>query len=332
MGDAGTDDVRFVRVEASGNVDVPFALEVNGSSAAERAGYRIVPQSPLEPGARYALWTRDCDGVIAAEAPPEPDGASAGTSMMRSRFALFDVAPEAPLPGELGAIVLSASRHETLQLQDLRGACAARYSATTRDATLDVRSPWADAIAFTTWVDGQRYAPSDALIYAPPYGGSWVGRGRDKLVAICATEDTPPLISSGAHKLQFRGSIPGTSVTLSSEEASFELQASCDATDAGDSDPSTKPPATVADAGTSPSAEASHDATDGGDSDASTKPPTRAADAGTSPRAQASGDGCSVSRQPPSNVTGWCLAALSALLLLRKRGGRRGLRRAADAP
>ena len=80
--DAGPDsvtsaDVRFVRLEGTtGAVEVAFEFVPSdepstrvwaGSTGAP--AYRIVPTAELQPGARYALWARDCNGDIASDPP-----------------------------------------------------------------------------------------------------------------------------------------------------------------------------------------------------------------------------------------------------------------------
>jgi hypothetical protein len=122
-GATSADDVRFVRLDGSGPIDVAFTLEPS-SVDSERAwvnsgGYRIVPHAPLQQGARYALWAEECENPIWTEAPLESDTTPyEESSMLQSRFAVFDVAAPAPLPTSLGAVTLSTVMRETLQIDD----------------------------------------------------------------------------------------------------------------------------------------------------------------------------------------------------------------------
>ena len=75
--DAGPDpvvagDLRFVRLDAAGPVEVAFDLTPSDEPSTRRwagsAGapaYHIVPKSELQSGARYAVWARDCNGISA---------------------------------------------------------------------------------------------------------------------------------------------------------------------------------------------------------------------------------------------------------------------------
>jgi hypothetical protein len=232
-GAPGAAEVRFVRVEPSGPVDVPFDLapsdHVSGRRWSRRdpPGYRIIPRAPLQVGSRYALWAKDCDGVMAATPPSAPDTPldEDWTKMPQARFAVFDAAAEAPLPASLGAVALSTTKRELLQLDDSSGACAGMYEVASVDAMSSARlGPWASAIAFSTFIDGVPYSPSDSLNFSAAFGHSWVGQGRDKAVVVCSGPASwMEILSPGKHTLQFRGTIPGTTVALSSETVEFEL-------------------------------------------------------------------------------------------------------------
>jgi hypothetical protein len=238
--------VRFVRLEAAGSVDVPFIVEVDEQATrvlglGAGKGYRVVPGEPLQPGARYALWAKTCSSPIAAQPPsvPDDDPDERGSKMPRGRFAVLDVTATAKAPTTLGALRVSPHALETLQLVDMRGGCAATRTVDAVDVVSEaLSSPWAFAIAFSTYVDGERYFASDSLAYSPAYGSSWVGHGRDKLVTICnPPEESPPLITPGKHTVQFRGNIPGSDVTVESDVVEFEL-VNCDSDGVDGSAPS----------------------------------------------------------------------------------------------
>jgi MYXO-CTERM domain-containing protein len=241
-GDAGPDpvrsgDVRFVRLDAAGPVDVAFALvpsdEPSTRSWAGSHGapaYRLVPASELQVGARYAVWARDCNGTLASEPPRQPyTGPVAddeedfdGTPAPRAPWAVFEVTEAATLPTALGKLTVSAPRQHDVQLGGGSGCYELFDAATVRAEVERAGDPFYDAIAFSTYVDGELYRPSPHLNYSPAYGDSWIGHGQDELAAVCDSGWRYPL-ELGAHSVRFEGRVAGTDVTLVSESVPFEL-------------------------------------------------------------------------------------------------------------
>jgi hypothetical protein len=229
----GTPEVRFVRLDAAGPQEVPFTLDPSDVASpfgmqgmgSRAQGYRIVAREPLQEGARYALWSHQCSNAIATEAPRNPEFDTYDYSaMLRSSFAVFDVSAAAPMPAGLGAVTLSSPAHE---LVTYGGGSTCSFDVDAMTMTAEVAAnPWLDAIAFSTWVDGGDYRPRDQLNYAPAFGDSWVGHGRDRVAMLCGQSSPGGVgVAPGKHSLVFVGRIPGNDAMLMSDAAEFELPA-----------------------------------------------------------------------------------------------------------
>ena len=340
--DAGPDsvangDVRFVRLDGpTGAVDVAFELVPSDEPSTQRwAGssgapaYRIVPAAALQPGARYAVWARGCGGVIASDPPREPYDPTVGDEDVvayngvpapQAPFAVFDVIAAAAQPSALGNVTVSASMQRKVQLGGGSG-CYDLFEAATVLAEVErAGNPFFDAIAFTTYVDDEVYRPSPHLNYAPGYGDSWIGHGRDQLVALCEAGSTRPL-ERGQHRVRFEGRVAGADMTLVSESLEFEL--SCpDAVDGGSAagvGGRDAPRPAVVDGGT---AESGRGASGRGASGrgasgrgASDTPDASTPHAGARARDAKDPGGCSTG----GHASGGVLAALLALAYVRRR-------------
>jgi hypothetical protein len=305
-------DVRFVRLDAAGPVEVAFELVPSHEPSTRRlAGstdapaYRIVPATELQPGARYAVWARGCSGDIAAEPPREPydhlDDPEAGhfdaVLAPQAPYAVFEASAAATLPSALGSMTISDPVRREVPLGGGSG-CYELYDAASVVAAVERQgAPFFDAIAFVTYVDGEVYRPSPHLNYAPAYGDSWIGHGRDDLVALCEPGIRGPL-GVGRHTLRFEGRVAGTDVMLVGETVEFEL--SCgESVDGGSA---------VAGRG-SDLLDAGADGTDGGPGVLDVGSRSR-----TSVRFGDDGGGCAVA----GDARGSVLAVLLALAFLRR--------------
>jgi hypothetical protein len=331
--DAGPDsvvpsDVRFVRLDAAGPVEVAFELVPSdepstrvwaGSHGAP--AYRIVPEAELQAGARYALWTRDCRGDIFAEPPREPyDSDRAVGREPPAPYAVFDTTAAAALPGELGSLTVSDPTRREVRLGGGSG-CWELYEAASVIAEVErAGEPFFDAIAFVTYVDDKVYRPSPHLNHAPGHGGSWIGHGRDELASICHPDISAPL-SSGRHTVRFEGRVAGADETLVGESIEFELSCAGSA-DGGSADAGRGPDALDAGA-----RDAGADGAEGGpgarDSDADAADPS---DAARGSRAVVRGGGDSGGCTVAGDARGGVLAVLLALAMLRRRATRRPIR------
>jgi MYXO-CTERM domain-containing protein len=237
-------DVRFARLGATGPVEVDFELVPSHErSTRVRAGsegvlaYRIVPAAELQPGARYALWARGCSGDIGTEPPREPDNGREYVDFERALdphapYAVFDVIAAAALPSALGSVMVSDPVRREVPIGG-GGACYDLYEASSVVAEVErMGDPFFDAIAFVTYVDGEVYRPSAHLNHAPAYGDSWIGHGRDVLVALCEIDISRGL-AVGRHTLHFEGQVAGTDVMLVGETVDFELSCAESVDDGG---------------------------------------------------------------------------------------------------
>ena len=231
------DALRFVRFLADGGTeDVPFRAELSTETRrrtnafSPEQSYRIIPNEPLQVGARYALWSSDCLGPERTEAPRTPS--LLGTMPPSpARYAVFDVGEAAPLPTRLGDLGLESPRAQPLRLAG-GASCSYDIEAVTVTASVSMPpTPWLDAMAFRTIVDGQRYLPSPEDFSPVAYGYSWVGRAQDLLAATCAGDTSGPLVE-GRHTVRFEATVAGTDSVLTTETATFEL--SCDAVSGDD--------------------------------------------------------------------------------------------------
>jgi hypothetical protein len=90
------------------------------------------------------------------------------------------------------------------------------------------------ALQFETLIDGQIWSASSGNASSRPEGASWVGRGRDLVFLVCASEDQTVLsdgLPAGAHTAKLRATLPGTDIVLESESVDFTLD--CAHTDGG---------------------------------------------------------------------------------------------------
>jgi len=79
-------------------------------------------------------------------------------------------------------------------------------------------------LLFTTTVDGKAWAPRTDLCEANRPGESWVGRGQDRLVAVCDdsfVEDF--MLAPGSHTVSMSARLPGTDIIFTSEKVTVEL-------------------------------------------------------------------------------------------------------------
>lgn len=87
-------------------------------------------------------------------------------------------------------------------------------------------TPWRDAFAYETWVDGVRWRPTGSLggIVGPP-SGSWIGRGTDVVYAVCFDTDLvePEGLPEGSHLVELRARVAGESAVLATPSVSVTL-------------------------------------------------------------------------------------------------------------
>ena len=95
-----------------------------------------------------------------------------------------------------------------MRLGTLRSRPPARHA-----LTVGTSSGSCDVAADAAYVDGARYAAQADIRYGPEPGASWVGRGRDRIYALC--EDAPgggfPGVKPGPHSVELRARVAGSS-------------------------------------------------------------------------------------------------------------------------
>ena len=173
--------------------------------------YAIEPTEELVPGASYSLQ------VPGGCEPAEPDTYD------------YVAGDAAALPGSLGTLALTEQAAGSLEVATASGSCSTSIEAT--HATIELplapeARPWEDVFLYETWVDGERWFASASLPYGPELGASWVGRGTDRLYALCASDDpsVSPGLAEGVHTVEMRATLPGTEVALASTALMLELR------------------------------------------------------------------------------------------------------------
>lgn len=175
----------------------------------ERVGERLLLSTALKLGSSYQVRLRSaCDG-----------------SVWNGKFT---ASKPAPLPRDLGRLVAVQPQPGALQLAHRGGSCSQAARVFYVDVAVELSEaalPWADLFRFETWVDGKRWAPRAALFEPERMGGSWLGRGRDRLYASCTKDSlfAEPGLSAGQHVVQLRATLPGMNEALATPEVRVML-------------------------------------------------------------------------------------------------------------
>jgi MYXO-CTERM domain-containing protein len=218
-GEATATDPDQVALTGNGNgTPLPFTATPRGDGT-----YLIVPSPALDEGSYVLSDNNQCLG-------------SAGP---RSSFTL---GPAAPLPAQLGMLVAAPPQHGNLGVATAKGSCNELVYAAYVDLQLVLApdaEPWANALHYETLVDGKRYRAAADINQIIPLGSSWVGRGRDRVIARCdsATPDgTFSGVEPGMHEIVLRATIPGTQIVLASSSVLVDLSCAhnCDGVHGGD--------------------------------------------------------------------------------------------------
>ncbi|HEU4583816.1 MAG TPA: hypothetical protein VFS67_36415 [Polyangiaceae bacterium] len=171
----------------------------------------IRPAQPWAEGERYRI-SIDAGPMVFAEE--------------RFRTAEFEVTQ--PLEaGELTLVPASEPIRQPLALgYFIASACTVQADA----VLVNVSASWTTndfplgILYFETYVDGQRWLPREGLCTVVEPGSSWVGRGRDRIVADCSGYREAGLsLAPGTHQVRMEARLPGTDVVFSSDELSLGL-------------------------------------------------------------------------------------------------------------
>ena len=145
-------------------------------------------------------------------------------------IASVSITPSAPIPTRLGSLTATAPVQGPLTIASDGGGCSREAQAVHVDValTLDAAAqPWADLLLYETRVDGVRYVAAESAIHGPPPHVSWVGRGRDRIFALCegtsATGDESAGLSPGLHEVRLVARLPGSDARIVSDNLRVEL-------------------------------------------------------------------------------------------------------------
>jgi len=135
----------------------------------------------------------------------------------------------APIPAHLGSLSAAPAVHGPLAIASDGGGCSRERAVVHVDValTLDAAAqPWADLLLYETRVDGAHYQAASSAIHGPPPHVSWMGRGRDRLFALCdgaAGAGEPAGLAPGTHAVQLIATLPGSDARIVSDTLEIEL-------------------------------------------------------------------------------------------------------------
>jgi hypothetical protein len=199
-------DVVLVRVDAAGDREIDANLASFDT---------LEVLEPLEPGT-HRITLRTLCGF------PERSVERAHTFLVES---------EARLPSALGVLRAGPPSSRRISLT-ASGSCSEAVEGVGVDLEIDLApeaEPWQDLLVYSTWIDGEAYAPRDSVDPTPREtgelaGGSWVGRGRDLAFVACAeTIQARPVLAEGMHRVKMRAELLGMDVVIETDEIEIEL-------------------------------------------------------------------------------------------------------------
>lgn len=143
----------------------------------------------------------------------------------RSRFTVTE---NVPLPTALGVLTADSESHRTITIDS--ATCDEQVSVcgvAVEIALSPEAQPWADALSYSTLVDGQPWHVVRSALFPNVTGGSFVGRGKDVIFARSPVpaDGTAPGTSFGTHTIVMRATLPGTDLML--ETAPIEINLDC---------------------------------------------------------------------------------------------------------
>jgi hypothetical protein len=173
--------------------------------------YLLVPAAPLAEG-RYVVTDRNTCTATGEHGPQ----------------VAFTVTPAAPLPADLGILIAPAPTIADLDLETRTGSCSSRATAAQASFELVPSASalaWRDVLHFETLVDGQPWRYQTALNVRVPPGASPTGRGRDRVFAVCASDDKSLVgLAPGAHTITMHATLPGAKDVLTSSTLDVTLR------------------------------------------------------------------------------------------------------------
>jgi MYXO-CTERM domain-containing protein len=167
----------------------------------------IAPTTPWVEGEEYVLLASSC---------------AADTEEPLAERARFTIGPSAELPTTLGSIDVEDDDSGSLWL--IGGpACTEEFAADSAEVTLvssESAEAWQGALVFEVLVDGEPYRDGTKN----GLNGSDVEGPSATVYRLCV--EGSETLSEGTHEVQFRATLPGTELSLTSEAAEVELH--CD--------------------------------------------------------------------------------------------------------
>lgn len=187
-------------------------IEVNvNSHFYHGAGYWVRSKSGWKKGAQYQLEADNRCGTYATKL-----------------LATFSITPPAMAPTKLGKLIALPPTTGPLKVGTDIGSCSIQTSAVWIDVNLQLdpsATPWEAVIEYETLVDGKKWLRSDSIGTSPIPGSSWIGRGRDRIYALC-DPNSPGFegVSEGKHEIIMQGRISGRQEWLKSDPIKVILQ------------------------------------------------------------------------------------------------------------
>jgi len=119
----------------------------------------------------------------------------------------------------------SATFRGPLTLLEYGGGCFSEFEGVAVDVWMNTPGASAANLNYTTVVDGKVWEPQTDLCTPVAPGASWVGRGHDRLVAVCDKtfiEEKYRLLP-GPHTVSMEAKLPGTDIVFTTETITVDL-------------------------------------------------------------------------------------------------------------
>jgi hypothetical protein len=137
----------------------------------------------------------------------------------------FEVGPPQPPPMTLGDLSVGASTIADLTVFSRGGGCVSRFVAAQADVEIVLSphaAPWSELLFYRTIVDEKPWDPPESIGPDPFIGGSWKGRGKDRLFAFCrengqSTEPDERGLAQGRHTVRMEASFTGEALWATRE-------------------------------------------------------------------------------------------------------------------
>ena len=182
------------------------------AKALANGDFELLLDAPLVAGTSYTLSDGNTCELTGAHGP----------------HVAFTAGPAAPLPSQLGALVVTDGDIAPLDVATSAGSCSIKVSADRSTFVLAPTAdaqPWLDVLQFETFVDGEIWRAASSINATTPPGVSWHGRGGDLVYRVCGTEDDAisPGVATGTHEVRLRAILAGTSTVIASDTTTIAV-------------------------------------------------------------------------------------------------------------